>query len=195
MRWEDALVSANGAMGIMVLGRPFDELIVVNHEKCWMPTTNVALEPAELAEAWREARQIADERRYRDADLMAVDRVRAWCAERFGDAAEVAGVRLAYERIHPAFHLHIDGVSMGSIERYQRVMDLETGEGKQAGDFESVQIGHDGAELCLYAVYGRTLGRPEREGFGALGRVVADEGRLSRASGWTCAARGSRRCT
>jgi hypothetical protein len=37
LRWEDALVSGNGSTGIMVLGRPLDELMVVNHEKLWVP--------------------------------------------------------------------------------------------------------------------------------------------------------------
>ncbi len=240
MRWEDALVSGNGTAGIMVLGRPLDEVVVVNHEKCWVPTTDVAPEPAELAEAWREARRIAEERRYRDADLMVVERVRAWCAERFGDAAQVAGVRLPYERVHPAFHLHIDSVAMGSIERYRRAMDLATGElsvlwtdargdwlrrafvsrahdvivleivpptgatfdgalrlaeapGKQAGDFASFQIRHDADELTLHAVYGRTLGRPEPEGYHALGRLVAEGGRASAVEGQRVDVRGARR--
>ena len=36
-RWEDALLSGNGRMGVMMFGRPADETIVVNHWRLWMP--------------------------------------------------------------------------------------------------------------------------------------------------------------
>lgn len=240
LRWEDALVSGNGSLGIMALGRPLDELIVVNHEKLWVPPTDTAPEPPELAEAWVEARRIAAERRYRDADLSIVERARAWCAERFGKTGLVAGVRLPYERVHPGFHLHVDGSTAGAIGQYRRVMDLETGElsvswtdlrgewlrrafvsrahdaivleiapptgaafdgslrlseapGKQPGDFASVGIEHDADELYLHAVYGRTLGRAEPEGYHALGRVVADGGSVCAVEGQRLDVRGARR--
>ncbi|NQT89315.1 glycoside hydrolase N-terminal domain-containing protein, partial [bacterium] len=37
LRWEDALISGNGTTGFMAMGRPLDELVIVNHEKCWVP--------------------------------------------------------------------------------------------------------------------------------------------------------------
>jgi len=129
LRWEDAMIGGNGSTGFMALGRPLDEQIVINHEKCWVPQTDELPEPAQLAEAWEEARSIAAERRYRDADQYVVDRVREWFAGTFTKGGRnVAGVRLPYERIHPAFHLHIDGGAYGPPERYERVTDLETGE-------------------------------------------------------------------
>ena len=240
LRWEDALVSGNGSTGVMVLGRPLDELIVVNHEKLWVPTTDVEPRPAELADAWREARTIAAEGRFRDAATLVRERVRAWCAEQFAEAASVAGVRLPYARVHPAFHLHINAAATGAIRQSRRVMDLETGElsvhwtdtrgdwlrrcfvsrthdaivleivppagaafegafrlseapGKHAGDFESVEIGHEGQELHFHAVYGRTLGRPEPEGYHALGRVLVENGSVAAVEGQRLDVRGARR--
>ena len=222
-RWEDALVSGNGSLGIMALGRPLDERIIVNHEKFWVPPTDHEPEPPELAEAWGQARQIAEEGRYRDANDLVVERMRQWLADRYGEEGLVRGVRLPYERVHPGFHLHVNGDACGAVERYQRVMDLGTAElsvrwtdtrgewrrrafvsrthgvivleiaapvgsdligalrlseapGKQPGDFRSVSVRHEEGELYFHAVYGRTLGRPEPEGYHALGRVVVDRG-------------------
>jgi len=240
LRWEDALVSGNGSTGIMVLGRPLDERIVVNHEKLWVPPANALPQPPQLAEAWREARRIAREGRYRDADEAVVARVRAWCAEHFDEAELVKGVRLPYERVHPGFHLHVDGTAAGAVERYRRVMHLDSGElsvrwtdtrgewlrrafvsrthdvivleivppvgaafdgslrlaeapGRQEGDFASVRILHDAEELSLHAVYGRSLGRPEPEGYHALGRVLADGGSVSAVANQRLDVRGARR--
>lgn len=36
-RWEDALLSGNGTMGIMVMGEPYDETIIVNHAQLYRP--------------------------------------------------------------------------------------------------------------------------------------------------------------
>lgn len=240
LRWEDALVSGNGSTGIMLLGRPLDELIVVNHEKLWVPPTDAAPEPPELAPAWREARQIARRGRYRDALEAVTARVRAWCAERFGEADLVKGLRLPYERVHPGLHLHVHHTAAGAVRRYRRVMDLDTAElsvhwadtrgdwlrralvsraddvivleivppagaafdgalrlaeapGKQQGDFESVRIDHEGRELYFHAVYGRSLGRPEPEGYHALGLLVADAGSVSAVEHQRLDVRGARR--
>ena len=240
LRWEDALLSGNGRTGIMVLGRPLDERIVVNHEKLWVPTTDRAPEPAELSAAWREARQLAREGRYRNADELIVASVRAWCGERFDPAEVVHGLRLPYERIHPACHLHILTASGGQIRAYRREMDLATAEvtvrwtdtrgdwlrrafvsraddaivleilpptgatfdgalllteapGKLPGDFESVTIRHENGELSFHAVYGRSLGRDEPEGYHLLGRVLAEGGQVAAVQGQRLDVRGARR--
>jgi len=33
LRWEDAMISGNGSTGIMVMGLPLNDRIIVNHEK------------------------------------------------------------------------------------------------------------------------------------------------------------------
>ena len=240
LRWEDALIGGNGSTGIMVLGRPLDERIVVNHEKFWVPTARVAPEPPELADAWREARQMARQGRYRDADEHVARRARDWCAERFGEDELTRGGRLPYDRIHPGFHLHVQHAAGGAVERYRRVMDLARGElsvrwtdtrgdwlrrafvsrthdaivleiappagaafdgslwlaeapGKRPGDFASVRIEHEGDELYLHAVYGRSLGRAEPEGYHALGRVLVEGGGAAAVAGQRIDVRGAGR--
>ena len=39
LRWEDAMIGGNGTTGIMVMGLPLEELIVVNHAKLWVVAT------------------------------------------------------------------------------------------------------------------------------------------------------------
>lgn len=40
-RWEDALLSGNGTMGIMVMGEPYDETVIVNHAMLYRPNPDV----------------------------------------------------------------------------------------------------------------------------------------------------------
>ncbi|MHC4502498.1 MAG: glycosyl hydrolase family 95 catalytic domain-containing protein [Planctomycetota bacterium] len=127
-RWEDALISGNGSTGIMMLGRPLDDLIIVNHEKLWVVGTDCAPEAPDLREAWKEARRIVADRRYRDADRHVVKEARRILGEMFGDASLHRGARLPYDRTHPAFHLHVATEPGGAVEGYRREMDLETGE-------------------------------------------------------------------
>ena len=46
------MVSGNGRTGIMVMGRPLDERIVVNHEKLWTVATHEAPQCPDLRRAW-----------------------------------------------------------------------------------------------------------------------------------------------
>ena len=43
LRWEDAMVSGNGSTGIMVMGRPLDERIIVDHERLWVVATKLSI--------------------------------------------------------------------------------------------------------------------------------------------------------
>jgi len=50
-RWEDALISGNGIMGIMVYGDPANEKIIFNHEFLYEPIGSENVEPPLLSEA------------------------------------------------------------------------------------------------------------------------------------------------
>jgi hypothetical protein len=68
LRWEDAMISGNGPAGIMVMGTPLDDLVVVNHEKLWVVNSDFKPVAPDLVGAWTAARKMAEQRRYRDAD-------------------------------------------------------------------------------------------------------------------------------
>lgn len=55
LRWEDAMIGGNGSTGIMVMGRPLDERIVINHEKLWVVATEGAPETPDLRNVWARA--------------------------------------------------------------------------------------------------------------------------------------------
>jgi len=127
LRWEDALVSGNGSTGVMVMGLPLDDLMIVNHTKFWTVGTNVTPHAPDLRKAWKAASKIAQEGRYLDADNYLCEEARRIIREMYGDKMG-KGKRLSYDRTHPGFHLHIATESNGAPERYRREVNLETGE-------------------------------------------------------------------
>jgi len=127
LRWEDAMISGNGSTGMMVMGLPLDETIIVNHEKCWVVGNDYRPEAPDLAAAWAEARKIAAEGRYRDADDHVVEAVRKIVTAKYADKAK-AGVRPWYDRTHPAFHIRLGLANRGRIRRYRRQTNFATGE-------------------------------------------------------------------
>ena len=127
MRWEDAMISGNGSTGIMVMGRPVDDLVIVNHAKCWTVSSSFRPLAPDLREAWKKAREIAQEGRYRDADSYVAGEVRRIVLENYGDKA-MKGIRPWYDRTHPAFHMHVATESAGTCDRYRRETNFATGE-------------------------------------------------------------------
>ena len=59
LRWEDAMISGNGPTGIMVMGLPLDDLVIVNHEKLWVVNSEYKPEAPDLRRTWAAARRIA----------------------------------------------------------------------------------------------------------------------------------------
>lgn len=122
LRWEDAMISGNGSTGIMAMGLPLDDLIIVNHEKLWTVGNDYRPQTPDLREAWKEAKQIARTGRYLDADMHIVNAARksnqALYSEEFG------GSRPRYDRCHPGFHLHVTTQSNGTPLDYRRETDL-----------------------------------------------------------------------
>jgi alpha-L-fucosidase 2 len=127
-RWEDAMISGNGSTGIMVLGRPLEEKIIINHEKLWVVMARQSPSTPDLSAAWVEARAMAFEGRYRDAHEHFEQQRRAWW-ENSREAEEApAATRIPYDHIHPGLHLEIETESGGPVRHYCRETLLTTGE-------------------------------------------------------------------
>ena len=126
--WEDALITGNGSTGIMMLGHALDDMIIVNHEKLWVVGPDCKPAVPDLSDAWQGLRDLARERRYHDADQQLVTESRRRLSESLGKDNLYKGIRLPYDRTHPAFHLHIETEACGAVERYGRDIHLETGE-------------------------------------------------------------------
>ncbi|MCP5114380.1 MAG: hypothetical protein GY953_26420, partial [bacterium] len=125
LRWEDAMLSGNGSTGIMVMGLPCEDRIIVNHEKFWTVGNDFRPQTPDLREAGVKAREIALEGRYLDADLHIVEEAKRANREL---GVESTGRRPAYDRTHPGFHLHVSTESSGTPLGYRRETNLETGE-------------------------------------------------------------------
>ncbi len=126
LRWEDAMLSGNGSTGIMVMGLPLEDLIIVNHEKLWVVGNDYRPHTPEMAESWTEAMKIAQEGRYLDADMFIGEEASRKNKEMYGENWK--GGRPRYDRTHPGFHLHINTESNGNVRNYRRETNLETGE-------------------------------------------------------------------
>jgi len=127
-RWEDALISGNGATGVMVMGRPLDETIVVNHEKLWVPMTDVKRDVADMRAATAEARELARQDRFAEA----ADRIMARFTEANRNSYDlkqlVRGRRLPPDRVHPGLHVRLLLPQAGRTDSYRREVLLATGE-------------------------------------------------------------------
>jgi len=126
LRWEDAMVSGNGSTGIMVMGLPLDDYVIINHEKFWVVGNDYMPQTPDLRAAWDEAKKMAQEGRYYDADMYIVEEARKRYRHLYGELD--TGQRPRYDRTHPGFHLHVATQSNGAPLEYRRETNLETGE-------------------------------------------------------------------
>jgi len=121
------MISGNGPAGIMVMGFPLDDLIILNHEKFWAVNSDFKPRAPDLRETWKAARKMAQKGRYRDAD----DYVASEAEKIVRDMYPLQDGRARppwYDRTHPGFHLHVAAESDGAPARYRRETNLETGE-------------------------------------------------------------------
>jgi len=224
-RWEHAMVSGNGATGIMVYGEPYSETVVVNHERCWVPTSNLARKVADMREPIRKARFHAQKGNFGWTELALYNALSNWNIQNYPKEnlqASFFAVKgeAGSDKVHPAFQMRWVADEKGAVENYVRETDLDSGEvkvtwqneaglwqrsafvsrpddvvvwrmaapegktlngllswedildAKSEGDTQEVKVEYGDNDLYFYAAYGKTLGRPQREGYHAAGRVI-----------------------
>lgn len=120
------MISGNGSTGIMVKGLPLDDCIIVNHEKFWTVGNDYRPKTPDMKEAWVEAKKIAQDGRYMDADMYIVEETKKKYKEMYGK--NFSGNRPRYDRTHPGFHFLVSTGSNGKPLGYRRETNLETGE-------------------------------------------------------------------
>ncbi len=116
--WQEALVTGNGRMGVLVFGDPRDERVVFNHERLYEPLEDQPVAPPQVAAAMPEFRRL----------LLAGE----WEAARkhFATAATDAGFNgLGWtDPYHPAMAMRLTQPGEGQITGYRRSTDFQTGE-------------------------------------------------------------------
>lgn len=114
--WEEALVSGNGRQGVMIFGDPYNETIIGNHSRLFLPT-GTGLPLPDMAPHLNELRQLIKEKGYDQATQFFYRK-----AKELG----YQGLQMS-DPFHPGFHLHIES-SYQEIEQYQRSVNFDTGE-------------------------------------------------------------------
>ena len=115
-RWEEALLCGNGKTGVLVMGNPFDETLIISHERLFLPW-NPAIPPVDTASHLNEIREMLSRREYQRAADFVVDlaKVEGYESKRWTDsffpAADIC--------------IHIDGC--GVAEEYRRTLDFTNG--------------------------------------------------------------------
>jgi alpha-L-fucosidase 2 len=116
-RWEEALLTGNGNMGAMVFGRPYNETIVVNHCRLYLPQGH--REIVQDFGAFMPA--------FKDAGLKAGPEGPA-VVHRMMQAKTTQKI-IPTDPFHPAFLLSVDmGHRSEKLRHYQRRQNLATGE-------------------------------------------------------------------
>lgn len=117
-RWEDALISGNGQMGIMVYGDPIHEKIIFNHEMLYEPIGSENVEPPDIAKYLEPTRELFRQQKYEEAInysyKMAVEE-------------GYAGLQWT-DPYHPALRMEINQKSIEESTNYNRSINFETGE-------------------------------------------------------------------
>jgi len=114
--WEDASLLGNGEMGAMVFGKPHDETIIINHCALYMPTT-FPFKPIKMYPLLPEIKQLILEGKGSEATLIPVEE----------SLKEGYPGQIWNDPYIPAFDLKIK-VSAANIQKYQRLLNYETGE-------------------------------------------------------------------
>jgi hypothetical protein len=112
--WENGLISGNGTLGANVMSRPFNEIIILSHERLFLPMGNPVM-PPDNGNRLFEIRRLIDRGLYRQATKLAFD---------------LSGQRgfMYPDNFVPAFDLNVTMDSLGAAKDYMRSVDFQTGE-------------------------------------------------------------------
>lgn len=114
--WEEALLSGNGTIGTMVIGRPHDETIILNHSLLYLPAS-YPVKPINQASRLDEIRKLILEGKYADATKIPVEQ----------------SLKEGYVGWHwpdpymPALDIILN-MAPSNIAHYSRSVNFETGE-------------------------------------------------------------------
>ncbi|MCK4602106.1 MAG: glycoside hydrolase N-terminal domain-containing protein, partial [Phycisphaerae bacterium] len=113
-RWQDALPTGNGRVGVMVYGNIFEENILLNHEDLWL--RNDPPELPDTADRLGELRQLLADGKYKEAESF------------IGDRFDEDGYRAGIDPYHPLGDLVVMQHTPGLFKHYRRSLDFTTGE-------------------------------------------------------------------
>ncbi len=117
-KWEQALISGNGTMGILVFGRPYSERVVFDHEKLYEPLLDAPCPVPDIAGAMSKVRKLMLEGKYAEAYSYSYD----YTVEK-----GFPGIQWT-DPYNPAFAMIIEHPVAGEPNEYVRTTNFATGE-------------------------------------------------------------------
>ncbi len=117
-RWQDALISGNGEMGVLVFGDPENERIIFNHEFLYEPIGSANVEPPNIAKYLPRTRQLLYEGKYEEAINYSIDMARK----------EGFSKLLWTDPYHPALVMNINQPIFKKVKNFKRSIDFKSGE-------------------------------------------------------------------
>lgn len=145
-RWEDGFLSGNGECGLIALGDPVAERVIVNHHRFVRPNGSRQMAQPAVADRLDEVRDLV-----LAGEAMAAQRA-------FSD-----GRRLAWTQpFHPGFVIVLDRVNPAPAHDYLRETDFRTGEVSAtwtdiAGVWRSRAFASRADRVLVYELAGPTL--------------------------------------
>jgi alpha-L-fucosidase 2 len=118
-KWQEALISGNGKMGILVFGNPYKERIVVNHEKLYEPLLDEPCPVPDLRDTLPHVRELILAGKYREAYDFSYD----YAVHEQG----FPGIQWT-DPYHPAFSLLIEHDKQIEVKKYTRNTNFSNGE-------------------------------------------------------------------
>jgi alpha-L-fucosidase 2 len=115
--WEQSLVTGNGTMGVLVMGQPLSDTLILSHAKLYMPL-HEPLPPVNSGAKLDTIRQFMFEGKFGEASQYIVDLTRreGWEGKRWTDP------------FVPAFDVLIQMVGDTTVSHYRRSVNFATGE-------------------------------------------------------------------
>lgn len=115
--WEQSLVTGNGTMGVLVMGQPIADTLILSHARLYMPL-HEPLPPVNSGAKLDSIRQMMFAGKYGEASQYVVDLTHreGWGGKRWTDP------------FVPAFDIRIHMDSDTAVSEYRRSVNFETGE-------------------------------------------------------------------
>ncbi|GAA3597449.1 glycoside hydrolase N-terminal domain-containing protein [Flavivirga amylovorans] len=132
-KWQDGLIAGNGIQGIMVMGDPLNESIVLNHEKLWVPAQDVAFDVPDMTKVVDEVRALAKKGDFGAAGTrlytaFGEENAKMFPKEAFKRLKGKQSPRFGLNYVHPGANLNIKMPKNGEIKDYARSVNLSNGE-------------------------------------------------------------------
>ncbi len=114
LRWEDAIPTGNGPLGVLVHGHLAQDSILINHDRCWLEKSRPEL--PDLAHLLPEVRRLQSEGLWKEA------------AKIYPAALKDAGYHCPVADYHPLGELWVHHPDLGINSGWKSALDHHTGE-------------------------------------------------------------------